>query len=235
MLTVEAITCAYGPIVAVRALSLEAADGALVCILGANGAGKSTTLKTIAGSMRPRQGRITFDGMDITRLDAAQRVARGIALCPEGRRVFTDFTVEQNLLAGGHLLSRQETRRRCADACDLFPVLAERMMQGAASLSGGEQQMLAIGRALMTRPKLLLLDEPSLGLAPVVIQQVFAVIQEIRARGASVIVVEQNARMALKIADYAYVLSNGRVDVAGSAAEIAASGEIERSYLGGLS
>ncbi len=233
MLTVEAITCAYGPIVAVRALSLEAAGGALVCILGANGAGKSTTLKTIAGSMRPRQGRIIFDGMDITRLDAAQRVARGIALCPEGRRVFTDFTVEQNLLAGGHLLSRQETRRRIADACDLFPVLAERMTQGAASLSGGEQQMLAIGRALMTRPKLLLLDEPSLGLAPLVIQQVFAVIQEIRARGASVIVVEQNAKMALKIADYAYVLSNGRIDVAGSAAEIAAGGEIERSYLGG--
>ncbi len=232
MLTVEAITCAYGPIVAVRALSLEAADGALVCILGANGAGKSTTLKAIAGLLRPRQGRIIFDGTDITRLDAARRVARGIALCPEGRRVFTNFTVEQNLLAGGHLLSRQETRRRIADACDLFPVLAERMTQGAASLSGGEQQMLAIGRALMTRPKLLLLDEPSLGLAPLVTQQVFAVIQEIRARGASVIVVEQNAKMALKIADYAYVLSNGRIDVAGSAAEIAAGGEIERSYLG---
>ena len=131
------------------------------------------------------------------------------------------------------MLSRQETRRRIADACDLFPVLAERMTQGAASLSGGEQQMLAIGRALMTRPKLLLLDEPSLGLAPLITQQVFAVIQEIRARGASVIVVEQNAKMALKIADYAYVLSNGRIDVAGSAAEIARGGEIERSYLEG--
>jgi len=232
MLTVENITCAYGPIVAVRALSLEAAGGALVCILGANGAGKSTTLKAIAGLARPQHGRISYNGADITRLGVAQRVALGIALCPEGRRVFSGFTVEQNLWAGGHLLARHAARRRIADVTELFPVLKERMAQAAASLSGGEQQMLAIGRALMTRPKLLLLDEPSLGLAPLVTQQVFAVIQEIRARGASVIVVEQNAKMALKIADYAYVLSNGRIDVAGSAAEIAAGGEIERSYLG---
>ena len=233
MLTLDDVWCAYGPITAVRSLSLEAASGALVCILGANGAGKSTTLGAIAGLVRPRRGRIVFDGKDITALDAPQRVALGITLAPEGRRIFTEFTVEQNLWVGGHQLSRREAVARIGAVTALFPILRERLKQPAGLLSGGEQQMLAIARALMKQPRLLLLDEPSLGLAPLITRQVFDIVQEIRRRGTTVILVEQNARMALKIADYAYVLANGRVTLAGTAAEVAASGQIERSYLGG--
>ncbi len=233
MITVDAISCSYGPIQAVRDISLEVPDGSLVCILGANGAGKSTTLKAIAGLVSPKRGRVLMGDRDITRAGAATRVGYGIALCPEGRQIFTGFTVRENLLIGGHRLTRGEIDRRLGRAMDLFPVLRERMHQMAGSLSGGEQQMLAIARALMTEPTLLLLDEPSLGLAPIITQQVFQIIQDIRAQGTTVILVEQNARMALKIADYAYVLANGRVDMQGPAQEITAAGEIERSYLGG--
>lgn len=232
MLTVEDISCSYGPVEAVRGVSLEVADASLVSILGANGAGKSTTLKAIAGLVHPWRGRIRLDGKDITRLGAAARVERGITLCPEGRRIFTEFTVEQNLLIGGHLLPGREASKRIDQVVDLFPDLRPRLGQIAGSLSGGEQQMLAIARALMTRPKLLLLDEPSLGLAPLITQQVFRIIEDIRSQGTTIILVEQNARMALKVADYAYVLSSGRVDQEGTAGEIAAAGEIERSYLG---
>lgn len=233
MLTVDGISCSYGPIQAVRDVSLDVPDASLVCILGANGAGKSTTLKAVAGLVTPKRGRILLGEKDITRAGAASRVGYGIALSPEGRQIFTEFTVRENLLVGGHRIPRREIDQRLGRAMDLFPILRERMHQPAASLSGGEQQMLAIARALMTEPTLLLLDEPSLGLAPLITQQVFQIIQDIRAQGTTVILVEQNARMALKIADYAYVLANGRVDMQGPAQEIMAAGEIERSYLGG--
>ena len=233
MLEVRDLHCSYGPVAAVRGISLEVRDGSLIAILGANGAGKSTTLKAIAGTVHPWRGRIVLDGKDITRGGAARRMAHGIALCPEGRRIFTKFTVRENLMIGGHTLSGSQLSSAIARAVELFPFLGERMNQPAGSLSGGEQQMLAIGRALMTRPKILLLDEPSLGLAPIVTQQVFEIIQDTHRSGTTVVLVEQNARMALKIADRAYVLANGTVDSSGTAQQVAAGGEIERSYLGG--
>ncbi len=232
MLRLEGITCAYGPVAAVRDLDLEARERAIVCVLGANGAGKSTTLKAIAGLVAPLSGRIWLAGRDITPLPPPQRVALGIALCPEGRRIFPEFTVEENLRIGGHIASREEVAQGIARAVALFPRLGERIRQSAATLSGGEQQMLAIARSLMSRPKLLLLDEPSLGLAPIVMRQIFDRIRAIRKEGATVVLVEQNANLALRIADYAYVLANGRVAIEGSAKMVAASGVVERSYLG---
>lgn len=232
MLAVEGIHCAYGPISAVEDISLEARDGALVCILGANGAGKSTTLKAIAGLVRPWRGRVRLDDRDITRLSPARRLALGVALCPEGRRVFPDFTVEDNLRLGGHLVSARELPARIAEASKLFPALGERMRQPAGSLSGGEQQMLAIARALMTHPKLLLLDEPSLGLSPLLTEDLFNSVAGIRERGTTVVLVEQK-RMALRIADYAYVLANGGVDHKGRPDEVMGDEQLKRAYLGG--
>ena len=232
MLRLEGITCTYGPLVAVRDLHLEAQESAIVCVLGANGAGKSTTLKAIAGLVSLRRGRIWFAGREITRVPPPRRVALGIALCPEGRRIFPEFTVEENLRIGGHLAGRREVAEGMARAVALFPRLGERLRQSAATLSGGEQQMLAIARALMSRPRLLLLDEPSLGLAPIVMRQIFARIRAIREEGTTVILVEQNANMALRVADYAYVLANGRVAIEGPPKTVLASGAVERSYLG---
>jgi branched-chain amino acid transport system ATP-binding protein len=232
VLKLEGITCAYGPIVAVRGLSLEAREGTVVCVLGANGAGKSTMLKAIAGLVSPQHGRIWFAGRDITHVDPPRRVALGIALCPEGRRIFPEFTVEENLRIGAHLVARHEVASGIGRAVDLFPRLGERLRQPAATLSGGEQQMLAIARSLMSRPRLLLLDEPSLGLAPIVMHQIFDRIQAIRQEGTTVVLVEQNANMALRIADYAYVLAHGRVALEGQARTVSAGGAIERSYLG---
>jgi branched-chain amino acid transport system ATP-binding protein len=232
MLALDAVHCSYGPIAAVKGVSLEARDGTLVAILGANGAGKSTTLKAIAGLIRPWSGRIRFRDRDITRLAPGRRLGLGIALCPEGRRVFPDFSVEDNLRLGGHLVAARDLPHRIAEAITLFPVLGERMRQPAGSLSGGEQQMLAIARALMTHPTLLLLDEPSLGLSPRLTQQVFETIAEIRTRGTTVVLVEQNSA-ALRIADYAYVLANGSVDHEGAAGEVMNEEELKRAYLGG--
>ncbi len=232
MLRVEEIHCSYGPIEAVRGVSLEARRGSVVCILGANGAGKSTTLKAITGLVRPRKGRVMLDGQDVTRLDPARKLARGIALAPEGRRILADFSVKDNLRIGGHLLSRRELDSRIGELVELFPLLGERMGQLGGSLSGGEQQILAIARALMTEPALLLLDEPSLGLAPIATRQVFDVVARIREKGTTTVLVEQNS-MALSVADHAYVLSEGRLDLEGPAQELFGDQRLRRAYLGG--
>jgi len=232
LLTLDKIWCTHGPVVALRDIAIDVEAGSLVCILGANGAGKSTTLGAIAGQVKTIRGTITFEGRDITRMRPDGRVAHGIAHCPEGRRVFADFTVRENLMLGGHILPKAKLQGGIDRAVSLFPVLAERMGQAAGLLSGGEQQMLAIGRALMTEPRLLLLDEPSLGLAPLVTQQLFRTLDEVRTTGTTILLVEQNVSLALAIADYAYVLANGRVDLAGTADEVRATNEIERSYMG---
>jgi branched-chain amino acid transport system ATP-binding protein len=232
VLTVEDIHCSYGPIEAVRGLSIEVPAGSVVCILGANGAGKSTTLKAIAGLLRPRRGRVTLDGRNITGLGAASKVSQGIALAPEGRRIFADFSVKDNLRIGGHTLTRRKLETRIRDMAELFPVIGERMNQPAGSLSGGEQQMLAIARALMTEPKVLLLDEPSLGLAPIVTRQVFDVVAQIREQGTTTVLVEQNS-LALTVADHGYVLSEGRLDHHGPASELFGDERLRRAYLGG--
>ncbi|MGH9093596.1 MAG: ABC transporter ATP-binding protein, partial [Acidimicrobiales bacterium] len=221
----------YGPVRALQGVSLRADDGALMAILGRNGAGKSTVLKAVVGLVRPSRGRVRFAGRDVTSLSAERRVRLGIALCPEGRRVFPDFTVAQNLEVGGHLLGRQDLGGRVEAALELFPALRSRAKQPAGSLSGGEQQMLAIGRALMTEPRLLLLDEPSLGLAPVLTHQVFETVARVRSEGTTVVIVEQN-RIALRYADYAYVLNNGTIDLEGPAAEVQDNEQLRRAYLG---
>jgi branched-chain amino acid transport system ATP-binding protein len=231
MLEVEAVDCSYGPVRALRGVSLRADDGALVAILGRNGAGKSTVLKVVAGLVRQSRGRVRVGGRDVSTLNAEKRVGLGIALCPEGRRVFPDFTVAQNLEVGGHLLGRQDLGARVEAALDLFPALRTRVKQPAGSLSGGEQQMLAIGRAMMTEPRLLLLDEPSLGLAPVLTHQVFETVARVRAGGTTVVIVEQN-RIALRYADYAYVLNNGTIDLEGAATEVQGNEQLRRAYLG---
>jgi branched-chain amino acid transport system ATP-binding protein len=232
MLSVEDLHCSYGPIEAVRGLSLEAPTGSLVCILGPNGAGKSTTLKAIAGLVRPWRGKIRVGDQDVTRLDAARRLSRGVALAPEGRRIFADFSVGDNLRIGGHLLSRRELDARIRAAVELFPFIGERMNQPGGSLSGGEQQMLAIARALMTRPSLLLLDEPSLGLSPIATRQVFDTVARIRKEeGTTVVLVEQNS-LALSVADHGYVLSGGRLDLEAPARELFRDQRLRRAYLG---
>jgi branched-chain amino acid transport system ATP-binding protein len=232
MLRVEDIYCSYGSVEAVRGVSLEAPDGSVACILGANGAGKSTTLKAIAGLVRPRKGRVVLDGKEITRLDPARKLARGIALAPEGRRILPDFSVKDNLRIGGHLLPRRNLDTRMAEVVELFPLLGDRMGQPGGSLSGGEQQMLAIARALMTEPDVLLLDEPSLGLSPIATRQVFDAVARIRERGTTTVLVEQNS-VALTVADHGYVLSEGRLDHEGPASELFGDERLRRAYLGG--
>ena len=231
MIELQDIFCAYGPVEAVRGLSLQAQSGSVVCILGANGAGKSTTLKAMAGLVRPRRGKVVLDGKDITRLDPAGKLARGIALSPEGRRILPDFSVRDNLRIGGHLLSRHKLDSRMGEMVELFPLLGERMDQPGGSLSGGEQQMLAIARALMTDPAVLLLDEPSLGLAPIVTRQVFEAVASIRERGTTTVLVEQNST-ALLVADHGYVLSEGRLAHEGPAGELFGDERVRQAYLG---
>ncbi len=205
-----------------------------MCLIGANGAGKTSTLRAISGLLRPRAGRILLDGQPIEHLEPAEILARGVAHCPEGRRVFPYLTVEENLLMGAYV-----RRDRGAIASDLdrvyahFPILAERRRQTAGTLSGGEQQMLAIGRALMSRPRLILFDEPSLGLAPTVVETTFGIIAGIRAEGATVLMVEQNAYLALRLADRAYVMETGSIVLAGRAADLLADEKVRRAYLGG--
>lgn len=232
MLELRDVSCSYGPFRAVRNVSCAAEDGSIVCIMGANGAGKSSTLKAIAGTLRVNKGSVRYRDRELTRLSPAQRLAAGIALCPEGRQVFPNFTVRENLLIGGHLLERSQIAGRVQEALERFPRLGERAAQQAGSLSGGEQQMLAIARALMTRPSLLLLDEPTLGLAPLVIAQVFETVRTIRDTGTTVVIVEQN-RAALRLADSAFVLSNGRVMLSGAAGDVAKDPRLASTYLGG--
>lgn len=234
MLELHSLRAAYGPVEAVRGVDLEVQTGELVCLLGANGAGKSSTLRAISGLVRPTEGRIVFDGRAITGLSPSAILEAGIAHCPEGRRVFPYLTVEENLAMGAYV-----RRDRAAIAADLdrvcahFPVLAERRRQAAGTLSGGEQQMLAIGRALMARPKLIMFDEPSLGLAPTIVETTFEIIADIRRQGTTVLMVEQNAYLALRMADRGYVMESGRIVLSGPARDLLSNDHVRRAYLGG--
>jgi branched-chain amino acid transport system ATP-binding protein len=233
VLKVEELTCRYGKVAAVRELSIDVNQGELVTLIGANGAGKTTTLRAISGVLAPASGRITFLGEDITRAAPRRILELGIAHCPEGRRVFPYMTVAENLEMGCYL--RTDAGGIAADLAGLyerFPVLHERRNQAAGTLSGGEQQMLAISRALMSRPKLVLFDEPSLGLAPNLVERTFDIIRDIRARGVTVVMVEQNAFAALELSDRSYVLEQGRVALTGTGAELLDNPHVKSAYLG---
>ncbi len=234
MLVLDAVSVGYGPVPVLREVSLRVGEGEMVCLLGANGAGKSTTVRTISGLLRPTAGAITFLGERLDGRPAHTVLKRGIAQCPEGRRIFPEMTVRENLEMGAYV--RGGTGARAEDlerAFHHFPRLEERAGQLGGTLSGGEQQMLAIARALMSGPKLLLLDEPSLGLAPTMVATVFRVIREIRRQGVTVLMVEQNAALALQMADRAYVMESGRIALGGPAKDLLHNAEIRRAYLGG--
>ena len=234
ILEVSDVHTYYGSIQALKGISLEVREGEIVTLLGSNGAGKSTTLRSINGLNRPRRGTIRFDGRDITRVPAHEIVKRGIAQSPEGRRLFPRMSVTENLEMGAFQRSDRAGIREDMDRVfELFPRLHERRHQKAGTMSGGEQQMCAIGRALMARPKLLLLDEPSLGLAPLIVQQVYRVIADIRRQGTTVLLVEQNAHMALSVADRGYVLETGQLVVQGRPVELWDNEEVRAAYLGG--
>src|SRR2546422_7009823 len=233
LLRLENLHASYGPIAALRGLDLVVAPGELVCLIGANGAGKTSTLRTISGLLSPSRGRIVFDGREIQNTAPAEILKAGIAHCPEGRRVFPYLTVEENLAMGAYV--RRDRNAIGGDVervCTHFPILAERRRQMAGTLSGGEQQMLAIGRSLMSRPRLILLDEPSLGLAPAIVDATFAIIAGIRREGTTVLLVEQNAYRALRMADRGYVMETGRVVLEGRAADLLADDHVRRAYLG---
>jgi len=233
MLTLKNVNVFYGAIQALRDVSLTVEKGEVVTLIGANGAGKSTTLRAITGLLTPKTGQITFEGQDVTGCPAHKLVARGISMSPEGRGVFANLTVLENLEMGAYLVKDKLAIRRGLDrAFSLFPRLKERMKQRAGTLSGGEQQMLAMARALMSQPKLLLLDEPSLGLAPIVCQTIFNTIDEIKAAGTTVLLVEQNAHAALKHSDRGYVLETGEVILQGPSTTIASNPRVREAYLG---
>ena len=234
MLTVNDINVFYGAIHAIKGVSLEVNEGEIVTLIGANGAGKSTILRTISGLLKPKTGSIQFEGQEIAGMSAHEIVKTGISQVPEGRRIFAEMSVLENLELGA--FTRKDKDGIKADmelVFERFPRLKERIGQLAGTLSGGEQQMLAMGRALMSRPRLLLLDEPSMGLAPLLIKEIFAIIQYINKTGTTVLLVEQNANMALSIAHRAYVLETGRITLSGDAKELAASDEVRKAYLGG--
>ncbi|MDH6365431.1 branched-chain amino acid transport system ATP-binding protein [Enterococcus sp. PF1-24] len=234
MLKVENLSVHYGMIQAVREVSFEVKQGEIVSLIGANGAGKTTILRTISGLVRPSNGTITFEGNEINKTSPQKIVADGLSQVPEGRHVFPGLTVQENLEMGAFL--RKDNEQIKADfegVFEKFPILKERRNQDSATLSGGEQQMLAMGRALMSKPKLLLLDEPSMGLAPIFIREIFKTIQEIQAQGTTVLLIEQNAKMALSIADRGYVLETGQIVLKGTGAELLASEEVKKAYLGG--
>jgi branched-chain amino acid transport system ATP-binding protein len=234
MLKIDDINVYYGAIHALKGISLEVNKGEIVTLIGANGAGKSTTLRTISGLLKPRTGGITFCGKDIAGMPAHKIVREGISQVPEGRRVFAEMTVRENLDLGAFTRKDKDGIAQDLDMVyDLFPRLKERASQVAGTLSGGEQQMLAMGRALMSRPQLLLLDEPSMGLAPMLIKEIFRIIVDINKQGTTVLLVEQNANMALSIANRAYVLETGRITLSGPASELAASEDVRKAYLGG--
>ena len=222
----------YGRVRALQGIDLEVGKGEVVTLIGANGAGKTTTLKTISGLLHPREGSVSFDGQDISTTPAHELVKRGIGHAPEGRRIFSRLTVLENLQMGGFTRSSAERHEDEARVLTLFPRLKERLTQKGGTLSGGEQQMLAIGRALMSRPRLLLLDEPSLGLAPILVQQIFDIIKEINGQGTTILLVEQNALQALAVANRGYVLQTGKVILADTAAGLAANEDVRRVYLG---
>ena len=231
MLKIDELKVSYGGIEAVKGITFEVPERKIVTLIGANGAGKSTTLRTIAGLVKPAHGRIHLQGEDITSLSPDRIVSKGLTLVPEGRRVFPDLTVLENLKIGAYL--RTDSLEDDLNwVYDLFPRLKERSWQAAGTLSGGEQQMLAVGRALMSRPKIIMMDEPSLGLAPIVVKGIFDIIQEINRQGVTVLLIEQNANMALKIADQAYVMQTGTITMSGTGRELAENEEVKAAYLG---
>lgn len=234
MLSVQNIDVFYGNIQALRGVSLEVSKGEIVSLIGANGAGKSTTLKAISGLVHPRNGSIKFEGIDISNKPAQDIVKLRISQVPEGRRTFARMTVQENLELGAYLRKDKEGIRNSFERVFArFPILQERRFQKAGTLSGGEQQMLAMGRALMSQPKLMLLDEPSMGLAPMLVQEIFNIIKEINEAGTTILLVEQNANMALSVANKAYVLETGRIVLSGTAKELQESEEVRKAYLGG--
>ena len=234
MLEVKDLEVYYGAIHAVKGISLRVEDGQIVTLIGSNGAGKSTTLHTISGLIKPRSGNILFDGTDITGTPAHKIVASGLVQVPEGRHVFANMSVMENLDMGEYLRKDKDgIEKDKKKVFELFPRLFERKNQLSGTLSGGEQQMLAMGRALMERPRVLLLDEPSMGLAPLLVKEIFSIIKTINEEGTTVLLVEQNANMALSIADYAYVLETGRITLSGPAADLSASEAVRKAYLGG--
>ena len=233
MLKAEDLNVYYGPIHAVKGVSFEVKEGEIVTLIGANGAGKSTTLKTVSGLMRSRGGHIEFMDKSIASTPAHKIVELGLAHVPEGRRIFTRMTVEENLDMGAFIKKNANVEQDKERVFEQFPRLKERRRQIAGTLSGGEQQMLAMGRALMSSPKLLMLDEPSMGLAPILVEQVFDIISALHKAGTTILLVEQNAEMALAVADRAYVMETGRITLSGTGEELAASEEVQKAYLGG--
>ena len=232
MLKVDNINVYYGSIHAIKDISFEVNQGEIVTLIGANGAGKSTTLQTVSGLLRSKTGSITFLDERIDNVPAHKLVSKGLAQVPEGRRIFLQMSVMENLQMGAYT-SKGDTKADLENVFERFPRLKERTNQIAGTLSGGEQQMLAMGRALMSRPKLMMLDEPSMGLAPILVEQIFDIIKELHKAGTTILLVEQNAEMALKVANRAYVLESGRITLTGTGAELAASDKIKKAYLGG--
>ena len=233
MLEVRDLVVSYGGIEALKGISFDVEEGSIVTLIGANGAGKSTTLRSITGIVPIQSGTITFNGEDITRMDTQKIVSKGIALVPEGRRVFANLTVLENLKIGAYLRNdKAEIQKDIEYIYTLFPRLKERNWQLAGTLSGGEQQMLAVGRAMMTRPKLIMMDEPSLGLAPLVVKDIFSIIKTLKETGITVLLIEQNANAALNAADIGYVMETGNITLTGSGAELLASKDVQEAYLG---
>ena len=234
LLEVSNLHTYYGNIKALRGVTFEVAQGEILSFIGANGAGKSTLMNTLSGVLKPVEGTIMFDGQDITKMSPRDRVRSGIILCPEGRQIFPKFTVEENLLMGAYTDSNRENiKKNYNKVFELFPQIADRQKQMAGTLSGGEQQMLAIGRALMANPKILMLDEPSLGLSPILVEQIFALIEEINRQGTTILLVEQNAMAALDISNRAYVLETGEITLHGTGEELLNNDIVIKSYLGG--
>ena len=232
LLKVDDIHVYYGAIHAIKGVSFEVNEGEIVTLIGANGAGKSTTLNTVAGLLRPRSGSITFDGKNLATIPANKTVSLGMALCPEGRRIFQQMTVRENLEMGGFTRPSSEIPVSMEEMFQRFPRLKEREKQIAGTLSGGEQQMLAIARAMMSKPRLLMLDEPSMGLAPILVEQIFDIIKELHGSGTTILLVEQNAQMALSVADRAYVLETGTISMEGPAQELLHNDAVRKAYLG---
>ena len=233
MLAIRNLNVHYGGIHALRGIDIDVPDGKIISLIGANGAGKSTTLKSVMGLVPKSDGHVYWDNTDITSLKTKDIVGEGIILCPEGRRIFPDLTVDENIAAGAYLRKDKAEIARDRDwVYELFPRIAERTWQLGATLSGGEQQMLAVARALMSKPKLLMLDEPSLGLAPLVIKDIFAVIQKIRDDGVNILLIEQNAKAALDISDYAYVMETGVITMAGPGKALLSDPRVQQAYLG---
>ena len=232
MLKIDDIHVYYGAIHAIKGVSFEVNEGEIVALIGANGAGKSTILKTVSGLMHPRSGSITFMGENISHADAYKLVRQGLAHVPEGRRIFLQMSVQENLDMGA-FTQKNVSKEDLEKVFDLFPRLKERRYQVAGTLSGGEQQMLAMSRALMSHPKLMMLDEPSMGLAPILVDQIFSIIKDLHKAGTTILLVEQNASKALQIADRAYVLETGNITMSGTGAELASSDEVRKAYLGG--